>query len=211
MKHPHCNRSHGAHLFWCRGFAPIFFILAVALIVVSVGSGIYFATKKSTPAVAVEQPVSSAQQTEVATTTPSVAPPIEEAKPIAPPSSTEAVAVAPAASYINCGSSEKAAKCLTDRALTCLPAKGIVTDPSSGLKVERIIDGYKGNDCSYRSSIISGTGSMAVLVGMNVNCMIPKAILSKTMQGGFMTQEDMFALCSGTFIDLMRAQQAATQ
>lgn len=212
MKHPHCNRSRGAHLFWCRGFAPIVFILAVALIVVSVGSGIYFATKKSAPAVVAVQPVASSQPIEVAAATSSdTAPPVTEVKPIASLVPVKAVGTTPVTSIVDCGSSARAAKCLAAQVQNCSPAKGVVTDTSSGLRVERIIDGYKGGSCSYRSNIISGTGSMAILAGMNIDCMIPKASLSKTLQGGSMTQEDMFTLCTGTFIDLIRAQRTTSQ
>lgn len=192
------HRIH--YLVWRRGFAPILFILAIALIVVSVGSGIYFATKKSTPSAIVEQPT-SAQQIEFASTTLAAITPVADVKSVAQP----------ATAYINCGESSKTANCLAEQVKNCSPAKGVVSDTASGLKVERVIDGYKGNDCSYRTSILSGTGNMAVLAGMNVDCLIPKATLSETIQGGSMTQEDMLSLCTGTFIELIRAQRVTAQ
>lgn len=198
------QRTH--YLIWRRGFAPILFILAIALIVASIGSGIYFATKKSAPTPARERQIPNnlieATTTNVVvipTTTPTVA------GVKIKPSTQQAIA------YDNCGSSAKTAGCLAERIKTCSPAKGIVVDPASGLKVERIIDGYRGTNCSYRSNIISGTGNMAMLNGMDINCMIPRATLAVTLQGGSMSKEDMLALCTGTFIDLMRTQTGATQ
>lgn len=207
------HRTH--YLVWRRGFAPILFILSISLIVVAVGTGIYFATKKSAPAVA-EQPVAttSAPVEEVAlanqTPTPAIAPAVTPAA-IANPVATPKAVVPKAVTYVDCGSTVSAAKCLAEKVQTCSPAKGVVVDAASGLKVERVIDGYKGSDCSYRSTILSATGSMAILNGMNIDCMIPKATLATTLQGGSMSKEDMLALCTGSFIDLIRAQMGAAQ
>lgn len=202
------HRTH--YLIWRRGFAPVLFILAIALIFVAVGSGVYFATKKSAPNSVVEQPVSSQQSEPAATSTATTS-------IVALSTTTKNVLVknvsgTPAVASVDCGSSDKTAKCLAGRAQACLPARGIMIDPSSGLKVERIIDGFKGDKCSYRSNILSGAGSLAILAGMNIDCMIPKAKLSTTIGGGgSISREEMLALCTGTFIDLIRAQTGSTK
>lgn len=209
MKHPHCNRSHAAHMFWCRGFAPVFFILSIALIVVAIGSGIYFAISKETAQAPSPQEAAALPTPEVAidststiavgegtATTSGATPAVALAKP-------KVVAAAPA----NCGSGTKAAEqCIAQHIKTCAPAKGTFVDPGSGLTVERVIDGYTGNLCSYRTNIVSGAGDLALLAGMEINCMLPKAALATTAQGGAMSQEDLFAYCTGSFMDLMREQ-----
>lgn len=202
------HRTH--YLVWRRGFAPILFILSISLIVVAVGTGIYFATKKSAPAVA--------EQRHVATSTPvvEIAATSTKTTPIAvsdtlPPATIMSKVAVSRTPYVDCGSGAAAAKCLAAKVQICSPAKGVVLDAASGLKVERVIDGYKGGNCSYRSTILSATGSMAILNGMNINCMIPKATLATVLQGGSMSKEDMLSLCTGSFIDLIRAQMGAAQ
>ncbi|AKM78108.1 MAG: hypothetical protein UY31_C0069G0003 [Candidatus Wolfebacteria bacterium GW2011_GWE1_48_7] len=206
MKHPHCNRSHAAHFFWCRGFAPVFFIVSIALIVVAIGSGIYFAVDKETaqapsPQEAVSLPVSEVVESVVVATSTAVA-----SNAVTPPASLVATKTAPIA-IVNCGSSAKTApQCIAEHIKTCSPAKGIVVDPASGLTVERVIDGYKGDVCSYRTTIISGGGELALLSGMDIDCMLPKATLASTVKDGSMSQEDLFVYCTGSFMDFMREQ-----
>lgn len=201
MKHPHCNRSRAAHLFWCRGFAPVVFIFAIALIVVAIGSGIYFTINSNTAqAPGPQEMITAAPTSEVDASSTAVV-----VFPIA------AVAAKPVAvSLTNCGSNSKAAsQCLAEHIQSCSPARGSVIDPDSGLTVERIIDGYKGDKCSYRTNIVSGKGDFALLAGMDINCMLPKATLA-TMQSGSMSQEDLVAYCTGSFMDLMREQIGAS-
>lgn len=206
MKHPHCNRSRAAHLFWCRGFAPVVFILAIALIVVAIGSGIYFAVVKETAQAPSPQEAALLPVPEVI---------VDATSPIGATSTIPLVATAVTAvpkksavtTTVNCGAGTTAAEqCIAEHIKTCSSAKGTFVDPSSGLTVERIVDGYKGNLCSYRTNIISGQGDLALLAGMDINCMLPKATLVTTAQGGSMSKEDLFAYCTGTFMDLMREQ-----
>ena len=206
MKHPHCNRSLAGHLFWCRGFAPVFFILAVALIVVAIGSGVYFARDKH---------VAQAPGSQGAVATSSQAIPVVATSSVPVNATTSApVGTLPKAvtapiikTTVDCGANQKTtSQCLTQHIATCTLARGVVVDPGSGMTVERIIDGYKRNKCSYRTNIISGKGEFALLVGMNINCMLPKSVLATTAKGGAMSQTDMLTYCTGSFIDLMRAQ-----
>lgn len=208
MKHPHCNRSHIAHAFWCRGFAPMFFIVSVALIVVAVGSGVYFTVKKNSAQSPVAQTVlidstdAVATSTAVVTTSTNATSVSEEPKKIEPALTA----------YVDCGSSEKATACLGTRLQTCTPAKGIVTDPSSGMQIERTIDGYKGGNCLYRSNIISAPGVYAITTGMYFDCALPKTLIATSaQQAGVISGEDMLTYCTGSLIDLMRAQMGATQ
>lgn len=202
MKHPHCNRSRAAHLFWCRGFAPLVFILAIALIVVSIGSGIYFAfTKKTAQAPSPQEGATLAIAD------------LNKGVSSSPPASTSSerdagnASQVAASAVVDCGSTSKEAdRCMAEHIKTCAPAKGIFTDSSSELTVERIIDGYKGSACSYRTTIISGAGELGVLTGMEIDCMLPKNALSVTVRDGVMSQDDMLAYCTGSFIDLMREQ-----
>ncbi len=225
MKHPHCNRSHAAHLFWCRGFAPVVFILAIALVVVAIGSGIYFSLndKAHAPSPAdgaamqagkasgfgdIQQPnvVVITPSTTVATTVPSKVVPgatISAAKPTV----SSALGVSS-----DCGSNVTVVnQCLASHLRTCAPAKGTVVDPKTGLRVERIIDGYKGDKCSYRTNILSGSGRFAILAGMDVNCLLPKSLLSVATKEGSVSSEDMLTYCTGSFVDFMRAQGGAAQ
>lgn len=201
MKHPHCNRSRAAHLFWCRGFAPLVFILAIALIVVSIGSGIYFAfTKQTAQAPSPQEGATLA----VADLNEGAASSLVSTSSERDTGNASQVA-APA--VVDCGlTSKEADRCMAEHIKTCAPAKGIFTDSRSELTVERIIDGYKGNTCSYRTTIISGPGELGVLAGMEINCMLPKNALSVTVRDGVMSQDDMLAYCTGSFIDLMREQ-----
>lgn len=220
MKHPHCNRSKAAHLFWCRGFAPVVFILAIALIVVAIGSGIYFGVSKETAQAPSPQDIVASSSTEatmavaalptttevvsdtqrvVATTPASIASPTPTVAPVAP---VKPIAVSASASY-DCGSGKTAEQCFAERLTTCAPAKATVVDPASGLTAERLIDGYKGNACSYRTNILSGEGNLALLAGMQINCLLPKTLLSS---GVSMSKEDMLSYCTGSFIDLLREQ-----
>lgn len=200
------HRIH--YLIWRRGFAPIFFILAIALIFVAAGSGIYFATKKNAPVITAEQPVVNQQIETVATSTAPIAtatiPIVATAKPVA--------ATQVAAQYFNCNTFSDTLSCLASSLQECSPAKGTAVDPVSGMKVERIIDGYKGGKCSYRSKIITAPGAYAIIEGMNFDCMVPKAMLATTVRPtGSMSNKDMLAYCTGTFMDLMRAQTGSSQ
>lgn len=212
MKHPHCNRSSVAHAFWCRGFAPLFFIVATALIVVAIGSGIYFTNKKGVsentpPYPTLAQPVDViATSTNSATTTGIVTQTTTQ-------SAVVEKKVAPQAPLlVDCGSSDTTADCLSDRLRTCLPAKGVITDTGSGMQIKRVIDGYKDGNCSYRSTIIDASGMYAVTKGLTFDCMIPKKLITVDVQAaGSMVASDMLTYCTGTFIDLMREQMGSTQ
>ncbi len=203
------HRTH--YLVWRRGFAPILFILSISLIVVAIGTGIYFATKKSAPAVAVQPVVATSTPVKEVALANQIAAPVVAPSVATNPVVTPKLEVPKTVSYTDCGSTATAAKCLATKVQTCSPARGVVIDAASGLKVERVIDGYKGTNCSYRSTILSATGSMAILNGMNIDCMIPKATLATTFQGGSMSKEEMLSLCTGSFIDLIRAQMGAVQ
>ena len=225
MKHPHCNRSRFAHYFWCRGFAPVVFIVAVALIVIAVGTGVYFSLYKKAQAPTPQDIVqaTSSDLSEGATTTDLVvitATTTQTATSSVTPGKTAGsgatqlpsvpTAHAPTTAlntmYL-CGSDTKTANaCLAQHIKTCSPAKGTVVDSTSGLTLERIIDGYKGSNCSYRTTIVSGQGEYALLAGMNVNCLLPKTMLTALGQGTVMTSKEMLSFCTGTFIDLMREQ-----
>lgn len=212
MKHPHCNRSKAAHLFWCRGFAPVVFILAIATIVVAIGSGIYFSVSKETAQAPSPQDVGvlaiSKATDPVSSKTASTSP---VAAPIAPSIASSGKTIAPAATVADCGSNTKtASQCLAEHLVTCVPAKGVEVDPSSGLTVERIIEGYKGNVCSYRTNIVSGSGNFASLSGMEINCLLPKTSLTAMAQEGVMKRDDLFSYCTGSFMDLLREQLGAS-
>lgn len=200
MKHPHCNRSLAAHLFWCRGFAPVVFILAIALIVVAIGSGVYFARNKHVAQV-------PGSQGAIATSSQGIASSSIPVYTMASSSMGTSTKVAPAPAVkttVDCGSNAKTTnQCIVEHVKTCTSARGVVVDPGSGMTMERIVDGYKGNNCSYRTNILSGKGEFALLAGMNINCLLPKAMLAT---GGVMSQSDMLTHCTGSFIDLMREQ-----
>lgn len=228
MKHPHCNRSHAAHVFWCRGFAPVVFILAIALIVVAIGSGIYFSSQNEVQAPGPDDVVAMQAVGELvgeSTSSPVVAATTSQVVTVAPvaisiPASVTATKNSTAipgasvkpVSVVDCGSNKSTtAQCLSTRIQSCSPVKGVVIDPASGLTVERIVDGYKGEKCSYRTNILSGEGSFTILAGMDINCLLPKGVLSAATQGGSMTPEDMMAYCTGSFVDLVRVRAGVIQ
>lgn len=188
------SRTH--HLVWRRGFAPLFFILTIALIVVAVGSGIYFSSLETTVQVpdsgntAVDQALD-----DVATnaTTSTAAPVLSDKRSFD--------------TQYDCGEeSEAATQCLAKRIKSCLPSTGLVTDPSSGISVKRVIDGYVDGKCSYRSTITSGEGDFSMLVGLTIDCLLPKEMPAAKLNDGALVPEDLLTYCSGSFIDLLREQ-----
>ena len=226
MKHPHCNRSHAAHLFWCRGFAPVFFIVAVALIVVAVGSGLYFTVQKS-PVENVALPVMDAVIDTIATSTDIIATTSVEVSSTVPiaQTNTKPIVTTPAPEIkkevpvptapkivpskpVDCGEGATAETCMFDHIASCTAAKAIFSDEGTGVRVEHTVDGLVGGECPYRSTIIAAPEQYAILEGLNVQCNLPKDQLLKVMQAS--NETELLQLCTGSYIDILRQARGMT-
>jgi len=198
MKHPHCNRSLASHLFWCRGFAPTFFVVVVALFVVSVGSGFYFASRPDA-ALAPSEPVAVVEQKtdETTTSTESEAVAIEPAvaKPVTAPKPVQAKPV-------ECGSGATADACMFEHITNCTSARGTLTDRRTGVRVEHVVGGLAGGICRYRSTIVFAPGDAALLEGLDVQCNLPKDQLLRVLRAS--DEEQLLQVCTGSYIDILR-------
>lgn len=212
MKHPHCNRSLAAHLFWCRGFTPVFFIVMVALFVVSVGSGIYFASRPD----AVLAPSEAVAVKEQANHASAIATPTEDVAVVAEPmvmkpdaASTVVPEVKPVATPkpaqtkpIDCGVGAGADTCMFESIASCTPAKATLIDESTGVRVEHIVSGLVGGKCLYQSTITSAPDEYAILEGLDVRCDLSKEQLLQVLQA--IDEEQLLQLCTGSYVDILR-------
>lgn len=219
MKHPHCNRSLSAHLFWCRGFAPLFFIVSVALFVVAVGSGAYFMFQSvDTPADSGEVitvsdvPVGTtgAEVVAVSAQAPITATPtIAKTNPV-PPMVAPVTSVAPVAAPakpapvkpFDCGVGMSAEVCVFEHIANCTAARGIITDEVAGVRVEHTVDGLINGKCTYRSTIASAPAEYAILEGLDVRCSLPKDQLLQVLQAS--TDDELLRLCTGSYVEIVR-------
>lgn len=216
MKHPHCNRSLSAHLFWCRGFAPLFFIISVALFVVAVGSGAYFLSQSvEAPAdngevvVASDVPV-VATGTEVVVVpaqAPVVAtPPVAKASPVVPKVTPTAPVVIPPkpapVKPFDCGVGASTEACIFEHISNCTAATGVIIDEGTGVRVEHVVDGLTNGTCNYRSTIASAPAEYAILEGLDVRCSLPKDQLLRILQAS--TDDELLHSCTGSYVEIVR-------
>ncbi|OGM94191.1 hypothetical protein A2524_00765 [Candidatus Wolfebacteria bacterium RIFOXYD12_FULL_48_21] len=212
MKHPHCNRSLASHLFWCRGFAPTFFVIVVALFVVSVGSGFYFASRPDS-ALAPSEPIAVAEQKieDIAASTQDAVvvepvtakPAVVVATPVAKPATAPVVAPKPVqAKPVDCGLGAAADACMFESIANCTPAKAMLFDERTGVRVEHVISGLVNGKCLYQSVIASAPGDFALLEGLTVRCLLPKEQLLQVVQEA--DEAELLKVCTGSYIDILR-------
>ena len=210
MKHPHCNRSLAAHLFWCRGFAPVFFIVVVALFVVSVGSGFYFASRPDA-ALAPAEPVAVAEQkieevaqspeSKTVATEPVVVKPVAVvATPVAKPATAPVVAPKPVQPKVtDCDvESDDSVTCLFVHVIDCMPVKA--TAVNDGMRVEYVVEGLVNGKCIYRATMTPLGEYLSE--ALNMRCVIPEEQLLPVLMETDNTLTLRF--CTGSYIDILR-------
>lgn len=212
MKHPHCNRSLFSHLFWCRGFAPVFFIVSVALIVVAIGSGIYFTSRPAVAPVVADRVVSDHAVFADATGTEVIA---ASADAVATTSKEASVSIASKpvrVKSVDCGSGDAAITCVFEHIAHCTAAKGTLIDGRTGVHVEHVIEGLKNGVCAYRSTVTVAPGQYAILEGLGVQCNLSTDQLLETLQSS--EEDQLLRRCTGSYVDILRqirGMDSATQ
>lgn len=219
MKHPHCNCSLSAHLFWCRGFAPLFFIVSVALFVVAVGSGVYFMSQSVDVPVGDGAVATVSDAPVIATGTDAIVAPVQTpaiAMPTAAktnPVASKVTAIAPTApaaapskpvpaTPFDCGVGASTEACIFEHISNCTAATGAIIDENTGVRVEHVVDGLANGKCTYRSMITSAPAEYAILEGLDVRCSLPKDQLLRILQAS--TDDELLRSCAGSYVEVVR-------
>ncbi len=100
----------------------------------------------------------------------------------------------------DCGTDDK---CFQDAISTCTPAKAVKTDQSG--TYNGLVKGYQGDKCVINMKIVES--SVPILKDKEMTCNIPKDKLSGFSGGGSAIGggEDVFSMCSGSLVDLMKS------
>ena len=181
----------------------MFFVIAIAVIVVSIGSGVYFMSRPKA-ALAPSKTVVLQEN--------SVAPIATGTEPIVVSSDAAATATlliksagAPKiarAKPVDCGVGAAANACMFKNVAACSAAKGTLIDESTGVRVEHIVDGLVNGKCLYQSTITFAPGEYAMLEGLDVRCDLPKDQLLRVLQAP--DEDQLLRACTGSYVDILR-------
>lgn len=98
----------------------------------------------------------------------------------------------------DCGTDKQ---CMDDAIKTCTSAKGTSTE--SGMTTLGEVRGSEGNNCIIWAKI--SESPMPILKDKEMTCKIPKDQLSSGSMSNTLGSQNMFTMCSGSLVDLMKS------